>query len=53
MNMFIRSHFRFKVEAEKAKVVLRAARPWCMNTPLVDFVVVYSRCDGLMTVFQE
>jgi transposase len=26
MNMFIRSHARFKVEAEKAKAVLRAAR---------------------------
>ena len=26
MNMFIRSHARFKIEAEKAKAVLRAAR---------------------------
>ena len=26
MNMFIRSHARFKIEAEKAKAILRAAR---------------------------
>ena len=26
MNMFIRSHARFKIEAEKTKAVLRAAR---------------------------
>jgi transposase len=26
MNMFIRSHVRFKIEAEKAKAILRAAR---------------------------
>ena len=26
MNMFIRSHPRFKIEAQKAKTILRAAR---------------------------
>jgi len=26
---------------------------WCMYTHLVDFVVIDSRCDDLMTVFQK
>jgi len=30
----------------------RAIRRWCMNTPVVDFVVIDSRSDSLMTVFQ-
>jgi heme-degrading monooxygenase HmoA len=41
---------------EKALVRWRthaSHRFWCMNTPLVDFVVIDSRCGGLMTVFQK
>ena len=33
MNMFIRSHARFKIEAERAKAILRAARVVASDEP--------------------